>query len=73
MKKIELFISILNEIVERVRHECDLIDAGKVSKWDKDQLENIVLPEMNELLTYALKGKVFLSTERSNAYLNHHI
>ena len=58
MNRIEIFIRKLKDIVELVAQECDSIDAGKASKWNKDQLENVVFPEMNELLTYALKGKV---------------
>lgn len=58
MKNITTLICILKEIVECVRHECDSIDAGKASKWNKDQLEHVVLPEVHELLKYALRGKI---------------
>ena len=58
MNEIDLFIRKLKDVVELVEQECHSIDAGKASKWNKDQLENIVFPEMHELLTYALKGKV---------------
>jgi len=60
MNSIEMFVHALKDIVEIVVQECDSIDAGKASKWDKDQLKNVVLPEINELLSYALKGKVLL-------------
>ena len=59
MKNIDIFIRKLQDIVELVTLECDLIDAGRASKWDRDQLDGIVLPEINELLAYARKGKVF--------------
>lgn len=54
----EIFIHKLKYVAELVEHECNSIDAGKVSKWDKVQLENVVLPEIHELLVYALNGKV---------------
>lgn len=59
MKNIDIFIRKLQDIVELVTLECDLIDAGRASKWDRDRLDGIVLPEINELLAYARKGKVF--------------
>ncbi len=58
MNTIEIFICKLKDIVELVEHECDSIDVGEASNWNKEQLENVVLPEIHELLTCALKGKV---------------
>ena len=39
--------------------ESTKINSGYFSKWNKKQLENVVCPEINELLSFALKGKVF--------------
>ena len=58
MNKIEIYIRKLKDVIELVAYECDSIDAGNSSRWNKDQLKNVVYPEIHELLTYALKGKV---------------
>ena len=58
MDTIEAFICKLKDVAEAVAHECALIDSGEASKWSKDQLEKVVLPEVHELLSYALKGTV---------------
>ena len=58
MDKIEIFICKLREVIELAERECDSIDAGNVSKWNKGVLKNCVSCEMHELLTYALKGEV---------------
>lgn len=59
MCKIKLFIELLNEIVECAEKEIKLIQAGYFSKWDWEPIENIVYPEINELLSFALEGKVY--------------
>ncbi len=58
MDRIQMFVVKLREVVELIEQECNSIDAGKVSKWNKNQLENAILPEIQEILTFALKGEI---------------
>lgn len=58
MKKLEQFINLLREITELAEIESERIHSGQPSKWKADQLDDVVRPEINELLSYALKGKV---------------
>ena len=59
MHKKERFVFILKEIMECIENETYKIDNGVSSEWERNQLQFVVRPEMYELLTYALKGKVF--------------
>lgn len=59
MKKLDMFITVLKEAIECIENEVHRINAGEISKWNIKQLNEIVFPEINTLLTYALKGKVF--------------
>ena len=54
------YIEILNDIIGLAHHEFAAIRNSGISKWNADQLEQIVIPEMNELLQYASKGELFL-------------
>lgn len=56
----ERYSEILNGIIELAHHEFAAIRNSGISKWSADQLEQIVIPEMNELLQYASKGAIFL-------------
>ena len=61
MQKIEQFINILNEILVYAEMESTKINSGYFSEWDQKQIENVVCPEINELLSFALKSVIFLS------------
>ena len=54
------FITILNSVIDSAHHEVALIRNGGISEWNADLLEQVVIPEMNELLQYVLKGELFL-------------
>ena len=58
MEKLGQFINLLHEIIDLVETESARIHSEQPSDWDINQLDNVVLPEINELLSYALKGKV---------------
>ena len=58
MQKIEQFINVLKEILAYAEMESTKINSGYFSEWDQKQIENVVCPEINELLSFALKGKV---------------
>ena len=59
MRKLELFIILLSEIIECAEIESEKINTGQPSQWERNQLEGIVRPEISELLSFALKGIVF--------------
>lgn len=59
MQKLDQYICILNEIILAIELELEMHNCSNYSLWSPDQLKNIVRPEMNKLLEYALKGKVF--------------
>ncbi len=59
MEKFDQYIKVLEETAECIVNEKSKIKAGQISKWTIGQLDRVVSPEINELLTYALKGKVF--------------
>ena len=69
MKKIELFINLLKEIINCIEYESNQINANGTTKWNMTQLKKVVLPEMNELLLYALKGKVLFKYGRHQRLL----
>ena len=59
MRKLEQFINILSEIIEYAETESTRINSGHPSKWKYNQLEDVVCPEISQLLSFALEGKVF--------------
>ena len=71
MEKLEQLINLLSEIIDCVEAEFVKIHSGQPSQWEVNQLD-VVRLEISELLSFALKGKVFLSTEKGNECLNPH-
>jgi predicted RNA-binding Zn-ribbon protein involved in translation (DUF1610 family) len=59
LRDIEETVRLLGEILEEVDHEVNNIKNGHQSPWSIEVLEDVVKPEMNELLTYAKKGLRF--------------
>lgn len=59
MKNMQKFIDTLYGVKEIASHEKCMISSGNNSMWETEQLDKIVLPEINELLSYALVGKVY--------------
>ena len=58
MEKLEQLINLLGEIIECVEAESVKIRSGQPSQWEVNQLD-VVRIEISELLSFALKGKVF--------------
>lgn len=52
------FINTLREALACAEAESEKIGSGCFSKWNQEQLENVVRPEISELLSFALKGEV---------------
>lgn len=59
MEKMQKFINALYDAKEIATHEKCMISSGNNSMWEIEQLDKIVLSEINELLSYALVGKVY--------------
>lgn len=59
MQKLEQFTDLLSEIIECAEAESARIYSGHPSQWEINQLEGVLQPEVSELLSFALKGKVF--------------
>lgn len=57
--ELEVFVNLLNDIIACSNREVARIHAKEQSKWNVEQLNGIVLPEMTELLTYAENQEVF--------------
>ena len=58
MEKLEQLINLLSEIIECAEAESVMIHSGQLSQWEINQLD-VVRQEISELLSFALKGKVF--------------
>ena len=59
MKKNNLFICLLVDILECAEREKNAILDGELSLWNLEQIQKVVIPEMSELLSYANKGKIY--------------
>jgi hypothetical protein len=55
----EVTVQQLEEILVEVDKEIENVKNGQKSPWSQRVLENVVKPEMNDLLTYAKKGLRF--------------
>ena len=60
VKDREEYKEILDNIIGLAHHELTTIRNGGISCWYIDQLEQIVIPEMTELLQHLLGGDLFL-------------
>ena len=59
MKKNNLFICLLVDILECAEKEKTAIFDGKLSLWNLEQIQKVIIPEISELLSYAKKGKIY--------------
>lgn len=59
MKKNDLFICLLVDVLECAEKEKNAILDGKLSLWNLEQIQKVIIPEISELLSYANKGKVY--------------
>ena len=63
------FVTLLQETIACIEKETNTIREGGSSIWNLGLLQNVVFPEMNELLSYALEGKVFFKYGKSQRLL----
>lgn len=73
MKKNNLFICSLVDILDCAEKEKNAILDGKESLWNLEQIQKVIVPEISELLSYAIKVKFISSMERNKDFWNHHI
>ena len=59
MKKNNLFICSLVDILDCAEKEKNAILDGKESLWNLEQIQKVIVPEISELLSYANKGKIY--------------
>lgn len=59
MKELDAFTNLLISVIECAEKEKEKICNHVDSEWNYDQIEKVVMPEMNELLSYANQGKLF--------------
>ena len=59
MKNNNLFICLLVDILECAEEEKNAILDGKLSLWNLEQIQKVIIPEISELLSYANKGKIY--------------
>ena len=57
--KLKKYINILEAVMSCAQIEIKNINDGKGSIWTAGQIERVVLPEISELLSYALNGTVY--------------
>lgn len=63
MEKMDLFIDLLRDVLAYANNELSEIKNGHSSLWEKGLIEDVVIPEMNELLEHALKGEFYIKNE----------
>lgn len=59
MKKINSFICLLADTLNCAEKERDMIFDGKMSLWNLDQIQKVIIPEITQLLSYANKGEIY--------------
>lgn len=61
MKKISLFIKLLLDVINNAEKEKEkeIILGGKASKWDLEQINDLIIPEITELLSHANNGEIY--------------
>ena len=56
---IAVLVTLLESVISCAQLEIKNINDGNKSSWTLVELEDVVLPEMKELLSHALNGKIF--------------
>ena len=69
MKNNNLFICLLVDILECAEKEKNAILDGKLSMWNLEQIQKVIIPEISELLSYANKGKIYFKYGKKHRLL----
>lgn len=59
MKKNDLFICLLVDILDCAEKEKNTILYGNLSLWNLEQIQKVIVPEISELLSHAKKGEIY--------------
>ena len=59
MKNNNLFICLLVDILDCAEKEKNAILDGKISLWNLEQIQQVIVPEIGELLSYANNGRIY--------------
>ena len=70
MKKNNLFICSLVDILDCAEKEKNAILDGKESLWNLEQVQKVIVPEIRELLSYANKGKIYFKYRKKQRLLD---
>ena len=69
MKNNNLFICLLDDVLDCAEKEKNAILDGKESLWNLEQIQIVIIPEMSELLSYANKGKIYFKYGKKQRFL----
>lgn len=69
MIKNNSFVCLLVDTLDCAEKERDIILDGKMSLWNLDQIQKVIIPEITELLSYANNGKIYFKHGRKQRLL----
>lgn len=69
MKKNMSFIGLLVDILDCAEKEKNAILDGNLSLWNWDQIQKVIVPEINELLSHANKGEIYFKYGKNQRLL----
>ena len=58
-KEINLYIKFLIAVLDCAEEEKKIILDGKTTHWNLEQIQNVIIPEIRELLSYANNGEIY--------------
>ena len=60
MADLEEYTMLLESILTLAQHEVAILGNGGSSRWNMNQLNHVVIPEMKELIQHMGQGELFL-------------
>ncbi len=69
MKNHKPFIYQLSVVLDTAKKEQSIILDGKASQWNLTQIEDVIIPEVNELLSRANNGIVYFKFGKHQRFL----
>lgn len=60
MADLEEYKMLLESILTLAQHEVAILGNGGSSRWNMNQLNHVVIPEMKELIQHMGQGELFL-------------
>lgn len=68
-KKINSLVKSLNSVLDCAQKEQSALLNGEASLWDAEQIQKVVVPEISELLSYAIKGEIYFKYGKKQSLL----